>query len=450
MLRSAFSTAAIFFLLFSLFIVPVNVSARSRCPVKMPETLLSLYQNSDAIYIASFDKTVDGEVTEDTADYSSLNIKNHFSISSTLKGESRKFIVLDDTEYRYKNTAETPNETEVGEEAEDSEASISLKPGDTLLLFLKNGDGNDPPTLTDYRDGTKKLSNEHIGIYESRIKELNSIFSSKKVDQASIVEWLVRCAEDPVTRWEGTFELLQSVKNLEWQEQAAEERKARTARGEPLEVEPEDESEDRDEEGEEEGPRKYVDTSNFAKLLDVNQKQTLANILLNKAPAADDKEQKETEIKGDDELIELVKRWGDPRLVSFLLDHLRANKDEPQIAARTMRTISEILEDEEVVSISDKYDEIAYEDDTDLVVAESESDGETAADVPVSESDNAEVGDEAVRVAEAEVSNAETERGPEAPKKITYKERRDEILAKFFDSVEKVMAAKEADSKAER
>ena len=226
MLRSLFSAAAIFFLLFTSFFTLSQVSARSRCPVKMPETLLSLYQNSDAIYIAGFDKKVDVNVLATTPDYSSVNIKKHFSISSTLKGESRKFVVIDETEYRYPKAAETPSDTAAElpaetpdeEEMEDPEASIELKPGDTLLLFVKNGEESEAPALTDYRDGTKKLSMEHIGVYESRIKELNSIFSEKKVSDAKLIEWLIRCAEDPVTRWEGTFELLQSVQALEWQE----------------------------------------------------------------------------------------------------------------------------------------------------------------------------------------------------------------------------------------
>ena len=456
MFRSLLSAAAIFVLFFSGLFLPVNVSARSRCPVKMPETLLSLYQNSDGIYIATFDKKADGEVTEDTADYSALNIKKHFSISSTLKGESRKFFVLDDTEYRYKNTPETAGEPEDGEEAEepdDPEASIELKPGDTLLLFLKNGEDNDPPTLTDYRDGTKKLSMEQIGVYEARIKELSSIFSEKKVNEARIVEWLIRCAEDPVTRWEGTFELLQSVQNVEWQEQAAEELKERKARGEPVEEEP-TESEAANEDGEEEeNPRKNVDTSNFAKLLDVNQKQALANLLLDRpAPAADDSDRKVSKIRGDGELIELVKRWGDPRLAGFLLDQLRINKDDPSTVARTMNTISEILEDKEIGSLAEKYAEISYEDDADVVVVESESEVayETAVEGPKNESENTPVRNEAEKVLETQTPNAEPEKEAVKPKKITYKELRDEIFLKFIETVEKVMAEKEKASKAER
>ncbi len=448
MLRSAFSTAAIFFLLFSICTVPENVSARSRCPVKEPETLLSLYQNSDAIYIATFDKTVDGEITEDTPDYSAHNIKKHFSISSALKGESRKFVVLEDTDYKYKNTVQSSDESGDDEEYEDPESSLRLKPGDTLLLFLKNGE--DGPALTDYRDGTKKLSMDHIGVYEARIRDLNAIFSSKKVNEARIVEWLVRCAEDPVTRWEGTFELLQSFKNLEWQKQTAEERLARIARGEPVEVEPEEETEAGDEEGDaEESTLKNVDTSSFAKLLDANQKQTLANILLNRpALTPDETEKEESEIAGDEELIELVKLWGDPRLVGFLIDELRANADDPYLAVQSMGTIADILHDKELKSIAEKYGVIAYEDDASEPVDPDETG--TGAEVVA-------IQVEPVRAANTEKSTVlnvaaspETGRSEtDKTNKITYKEKREKLMEKFLRRCDVVTAGEEESNDSE-
>jgi hypothetical protein len=466
MLRSFLSAAAIFVLLFSGFFIPTSVSARSRCPVKEPETLLSLYQNSDSIYIATFDKTVDGEITESTADYTSIKINKHFSISSTLKGESRKFVVIEDTDYRYKNITETPEVTEMEGESEDPEASVALKPGDTLLLFLRDGEEEDDdeeasPQLTDYRDGTKKLSMEEIGVYEARIKELSDIFSAKKVDEASIVAWLVRCAEDRVTRWEGTFELLQSFQSMEWREQAAEERKTRIARGEPVEEEAVEtetpneeavETETANEEGEEEEEvRKNVDTSVFAKLLDANQKQTLANLLLDRpAPAADDKDTKIKHIAGDAELLELVKRWGDSRLVGFLLDRLRANSSEPYIASQTMTTISEILDDEKIKEIADKYNQIAYEAEEETIT---ESDEANKAEV--NREDQKEVGTETTdnpegaktpAVVEVGTPAVDPNDGKEAPKKITYKELRNEMLQKFLQRCDTVIAAAEKKS----
>lgn len=430
MLRSFLSAAAIFVLLFSGFFLPASVSARSRCPVKEPETLLSLYQNSDNIYIAAFDKTVDGEVTESTADYTSIKIKKHFSISSTLKGESRKFVSIEDTDYRYKNITETSEVPE--EESEDPEASVELKPGDTLLLFLRDGDEDGSPQLTDYRDGTKKLSMEAIGVYEARIKDLNDIFSAKNVDAARIVAWLVRCAEDPVTRWEGTFELLQSVQRVEWSEQAAEEQKAEIGPGEPSETSgpPNENSE--------EVARKTVDTSLFAKLIDANQKQALANLLLDRPdPAVDDKDAKVKQIAGDAELLELVKRWGDPRLIGFLLDQLRANASEPYETGQTMTTISEILDDEKIEEIADKYNQISYEDEDETAPAADDVEINEAETETFDHGDGSEVplGVDNSRPA------SEVDADQKLPRKITVKELRSDLLQKFIQRCETVIAA---------
>ena len=159
MLRLLCCASAIFVLVISMCLLPQTAAAR-RCPVKEPETLLSLYQNSDAIYVATFEKLVEGTATEETEDYTVVPISKHFTISSTLKGKARKFVVIEDQDYRYKDTtsfeAEVPADTEAKadeaaveetpaeeadeEAAESAEEEIEdpteLKSGDTLLLFV--------------------------------------------------------------------------------------------------------------------------------------------------------------------------------------------------------------------------------------------------------------------------------------------------------------------------
>ena len=149
-------------------------------------------------------------------------------------------------------------------------------------------------------------------------------------------------------------------------------------------------------------------------------------------------------------MIELVKRWGDPRLVGFLLDQLRANRAEPNIASRTMATIAEIIDDKDIKTIAEKYGEIAYEDDADIVESESEIPDKTGVESPTSEPENVPDSDEAEKPLETDTASAEPADETAGPKKATYKELRDEILAKFVASVERVMAEKEKDSKAER
>lgn len=467
MLRFLLCAASVFVLVLSFCLLPQTAAAR-RCPVKEPETLLSLYQNSDAIYVAAFDKIEPGEVVENNDDYTVSELKKHFTVSSTLKGESRKFFVLEDREYTYKiaepgpiaesPVVEEPAEVEksvVTEEPaepveEEEETEPNLKSGDTVLLFVKNGEGEEgQPTLTDYRDGVKKLSTHDLGVYEARIDELNSIFADKKVSASRLMEWLIRCAEDPATRWEGTFELLRSVQGQEWLEQAAERRRERIANGEPVEVEP-TETEAPDGDAAEAEPRKNFDTGVFAKLIDPNQKQALANLILN-GDDASSKTEKTAAVKGDRELIELLKRWGDPRLIAFLLDHLRAaSDDESGSNADTMRMIAELLKDDDAAVIAGKYSDVAYEDGEDVVGLSSDVDDDseepavdaaeqsTTAEPETANSENKENAPDAV----------ETAKKPEA-KKITAKELRTGLFQTFLSRCDRVIADRQGDTRKE-
>ena len=116
-------------------------------------------------------------------------------------------------------------------------------------------------------------------------------------------------------------------------------------------------------------------------MIDAGQKQTLANILLNRTTVSrEEVTNKEAEIAGDEELVELVKRWGDPRLVGFLMNQLRANASDPYPASRTMTMIAELLSNKDVEKLAEKYSEIAYEDnDSEAVDQAADAAGEEAA-----------------------------------------------------------------------
>src|SRR5690606_12842114 len=95
----------------------------------------------------------------------------------------------------------------------------SLKPGERVMLFTKNlpeeeGGGT---IYTDFADGVKKLNSSEMPIYEKRINELNAMFADGTPDNQRIVDWLVSLIEDPITRWEGAYELLSSAQTNEWQ-----------------------------------------------------------------------------------------------------------------------------------------------------------------------------------------------------------------------------------------
>jgi hypothetical protein len=171
MFKTLLSVCSIVVLLLPTLLLPARATA---CPVKMPETLLSLYRNSDAIYVARFAKVDDHEILENTDDRTVVNIRKHFDVSSTLKGEPQKLVVLDERDYRYKPSpadAEAEAETAEGEESgadaeepaagdvededEDEEdeddrySRPTLEPGDLILLFVKKDEETGSIELTD-------------------------------------------------------------------------------------------------------------------------------------------------------------------------------------------------------------------------------------------------------------------------------------------------------------
>lgn len=439
MLKSLLSVCSIFVLLFPTLVLPGQAQA---CPVKLPETLLALYRNSDMIYVARFDKVEDHEILETTDNYISVKTKQYFDVSSTLKGEPSKLFVLEDTDYRYKpptSTDESAEEDAVDDAEEVSEAdeeeetdeessfgSPTLAAGDSVLLFLRKDNEKKTVRLTDYRDGIKKMTAERLDSYEARIRELNSIFSAKKVDDAAIVDWLVRCAQDPITRWEGAFELQQSFRELAWKERREQENKESATESEEAGEDEEDE-EDADEVVEADVEPAEIDRSVYAKLLTDVQKQTLMSVLIDR-PSSPDPAQKLRLSLGDRVLIEVVSKWGDNRFAGYLLDRLRAAGDDPYFIHDLMSTIAGILADDELDEVVSLYSDVYYEEGSSVVEDEdSEEAEEEEADTEDDDSESA-------------ASTVESRAGDEggtasaavaAPKK-TYNELRAELLAKFL------------------
>lgn len=81
--------------------------------------------------------------------------------------------------------------------------------GKTVLAFLnrrKNGEGYRTYALS---YGAKTPDNADMKVYVARVKELLAILKEDGGKQtARTVDWLVRCAEHPATRWEGLRDLV--------------------------------------------------------------------------------------------------------------------------------------------------------------------------------------------------------------------------------------------------
>jgi Carboxypeptidase regulatory-like domain len=277
-----------------------------------PQPLRTLYLNSDRVVVAQV-----GKSTAEAKDGSSRLVRTSLVVSRTLKGDGHK-------------PALTVSEMVYGKRGQFTE-------GETVLAFLRRGsDANSYSSSEEFGQSVKHLSESDLELYIQRLAELKAITSNSESDSADVVDWLVRCAEDPGTRHEGAFELNASA----WREHWVKEEMERSATaGEPAS-------------GTRKSPRD--EEPFFAALLTSDQKQRLMNALLKSEELG----------SGDFELIELAMGWNDPRLLPSLISYLhRVEETVPAAAERVMQSVADILDDEKVSGLLSQYrDDASYED----------------------------------------------------------------------------------------
>ena len=310
--------------------------------------LRNLYDASERIVVARVSKST----RIDTESQFSL-IKTQLLVSSTLKGSGDERTV-DVYHWVY---------------AEDE----TYTDGANLLVFLNRRQGDQRTgqagyEVVDPRRGVKKLPEPDLQVYIQRIDELAAIMSKEKHEQTEIVEWLVRCAEDPATRWEGVYELARSAYSLaaeesEESEETAEATEAVTQDEEtPIE---EAESEAVVETKEAASEAEQESEPPLAALLTTAQKERLTKTLLSLKIITED----------DVSLIELVQHWDDGRLVPFLIEQLKQMEANPaRFAEDIVNLISDVLKDEDVTKFAEEYgNNISYDDlDAEQEAAEAE------------------------------------------------------------------------------
>jgi hypothetical protein len=100
----------------------------------------------------------------------------------------------------------------------------------------------------------------------------------------------------------------------------------------------------------------------------LNQKQALANILFNQIYLP--REQQTGRVRGDRELIEIVKRWGDMRLTRLLLDELRNAPGSAYRAAESIHLVAELVDDPSVRRLAANYNAITDENSRTAAISE--------------------------------------------------------------------------------
>ena len=305
------------------------VSAQAK-PVRAHATLLSLFERSDAIMIARFDKREDFGTNRVENGFTIVTTRTFFDISSVLKGEAEKFVVIKDDEFRYQVSkgTEAPSDAVFSIGRDPHDGDDVPKPGDTVLLFLKKE--GDSLVLADEYDGVRKVGAVDQAIYVDRIKELNSLFENGDADPSKVASWLVRCVQQPATRWDGTHELMQGFRHLEWREQKDVNGYER--------IDP---------------TVSYIHGADAAKALGDEQKNALTQILVNSDLRSGVSAKELSD--GDRELIALVRRWDPKTAANYLLSQLRSGAFTAHENAGLMWKISELIGDDRSGAIARSY-----------------------------------------------------------------------------------------------
>lgn len=305
--------------------------------VAPPHPLRVLHRDSDLIVVGRVGRSVPVKRAEDNE-----MMKTTVEITSVVKGKGKPSKV---TVYNWGW-------------GEDKQFIGGLKTGDAALFFLKKRNQGDGFEVSDYSEGVKKLAPADLSVYLERLNELNAMTTA---DTAAIVEWLVRCAEQRATRWEGAYELARSVKEEE------------------EENEPEDTEESEPNQAGDDAPAtisvaspgkpttppeataataqtcsKPNDSLRFGAALSSEQKSRLLTALFSL----------DTLTGSDMELVTLAQHWKDNRLIPFLLDQLhRVESNPPPHAVGILYALAEAMHDEDLKSLVEAYnDKATYED----------------------------------------------------------------------------------------
>lgn len=314
------------------------------CPVAPPSPLRELYKESALVVTA---RVGDSVVLKRLDENGGAAMKTTLEVLETHKGESISK-AIDVYYYAWGPRLEYP--------------AVFIK-GAKVLAFLRPREEGGGYEVYDLRYGVKQLPDEDLKVYVARIAELAKIMEREKPDPQEIAEWLVRCAEEPATRWEGAYELGLNVEVPQAEPEqdandasATEEEAAATPEEESPPAEdgaaPSADNADEQQQATKEPPTEAE--PDYTKLLKPEQKERLANALFNADKISE----------GEVLLIELIGQWQDARLVPFLLKHLQRLTDNPPYEVETMLAVlAHVIGDQSLIKLAATYSRDAdYED----------------------------------------------------------------------------------------
>ncbi len=212
-----------------------------------------------------------------------------------------------------------------------------------MLFLTARQEGQTGYELSDAERGLKKLSARDLASYTLRLQELTALMKDRQPSATELADWLVRCAKDPATRWEGARDLSRGFRELQACEQEkkrkAEEAKAATA----------DAVAKLQEELDKDKPQEPEFEQQLAEQLTVEQKESLTNTLLVIEKLSEQ----------DYALLALVAHWDQDRVIAYLLAHLReiAATAPYGETARMTRALAGVMDDEELYKLTQQFDD---------------------------------------------------------------------------------------------
>src|SRR5262245_55470479 len=316
--------------------------------IDMPSSLLDLYRQSDLIAIAQVGRSV---VAGTDNEMKLTQVRTDLRISSQLKGENDQKVTpiyhwVNNVYNRWVHNASPPE----------------FKQGARLLVFLRFRKTEDGKRLEGFEvigwegKSIKELDDGALVVYRQRIEELTAIFQRGDPEPAEIVEWLIRCVEEPATREEGVRKLSDGLSMLKYQHERENEDKSQSVEVEESAGQSEDDEEGSNEQSDNDDLAETSKESiRLAAALTQEHKTRLANALF----AIEELNE------GDMELVSLIQELGDERLASYLVSQLRREADRaPRLAESLVWKIAQVINDEDIRRLANDYNDVATYDES--------------------------------------------------------------------------------------
>jgi hypothetical protein len=308
--------------------------------IDMPSSLLDLYRQSDLIAIAQVGRSV---VAGTDKEMELTQVRTDLRISSHFKGENDQQVI---SLYHWVN----------------KDYPFEIKQGARLLVFLQFRKTEDGNRLDGFEAigwegrSIKELDDGALAVYRQRIEELTAIFRRVDPEPAEIVEWLIRCVEEPATREDGIRKLSDSLSMLKNQHERENEDKSQSVEVEESAGQSEDD---------EESSNEQTDNVDWAEIRRENIRLAAALTQEHKTRLANALFAIEELNEDDMKLVNLVWELGDERLASYLVSQLRRMADRaPRLARSLVWAIAEVIKDEDIRRLANDYDDAATYDES--------------------------------------------------------------------------------------